>query len=50
MCYSKLENGTKDEREDMICELYRKHRDVLREINFDISLSELLDLYDLVQE
>ena len=50
ICYSKLEHGTKDEREDMICELYRKHRDVLRENNFDISLSELLDLYDLVQE
>ena len=42
MCAAQLRNGCHDDREDMFVQLYRNHREKLRRININVSLTQLL--------
>lgn len=42
MCAAQLKYGCHDDREDMFVQLYRSHREKLRKVNINVSLTQLL--------
>lgn len=42
MCAAQLRYGCRDDREDMFVQLYRSHREKLRKVNINVSLTQLL--------
>ncbi|MDE6440187.1 MAG: hypothetical protein K2K51_04125 [Bacteroidales bacterium] len=46
-CHRKIHYASDKEKRIMIEQLYKKYKDKLREVGLDISLTELLELYDI---
>lgn len=47
MCHALLENGENELREEMLMKLYMKHKDALKKAGVDISMMQLLKMYDI---
>lgn len=46
-CHRKIHYASNEEKKDMIEQLYKKQRNMLYDIGIDISLNDLLQLYDI---